>query len=171
MTFNTFFKYSESQFSMTWIIQGYCEPGKLVYVKFLEWGQVHLSLLKGIKLTLYWASEHWVDCVSNIGSCPQASLGSQPNGAYASWSPRYAAGKYSGASEEGKGKGFPGLWWWSSDEESTFQCKGRRFDPWLGNLDPTCHKATKPRHHNYWACVLWSPWATAAEKLTMKDSM
>ena len=24
------------------------------------------------------------------------------------------------------------------------QCRGRRFDPWLGNQDSTCLKATKP---------------------------
>ena len=26
-----------------------------------------------------------------------------------------------------------GLPWWSSGQESTFQCRGHRFDPWLGN--------------------------------------
>ena len=25
------------------------------------------------------------------------------------------------------------------------------FHPWLENEDPTCHRATKPMHHNYWA--------------------
>ena len=30
-------------------------------------------------------------------------------------------------------KMFRGLPWWSSGKESAFQCKGRRFDPWLGN--------------------------------------
>ena len=28
------------------------------------------------------------------------------------------------------GQGHP---WWSSGEESTLQCRGCRFDPWLGN--------------------------------------
>ena len=26
-----------------------------------------------------------------------------------------------------------GLPWWSSGKESAFQCRGRGFDPWLGN--------------------------------------
>ena len=26
-----------------------------------------------------------------------------------------------------------GLLWWSSGKESTFQCRGHGFDPWLGN--------------------------------------
>ena len=29
--------------------------------------------------------------------------------------------------------------------------------PWVWSLvweDPTCHEATKPMHHNYWACAL-----------------
>ena len=36
--------------------------------------------------------------------------------------------------------------------------------------DPTCHRATKPLHHNYWACALeptshnyWSPRVTTTE--------
>ena len=39
--------------------------------------------------------------------------------------------------------------------------------------DPTCHGATKPVHHNYWACTLepashnyWSPRATTTEART-----
>ena len=42
-----------------------------------------------------------------------------------------------------------GLPWWSSGQESTFQCRGHRFDPWLGNWDPTCPWATKPECCNY----------------------
>ena len=38
--------------------------------------------------------------------------------------------------------------WWSSGKESVFQCRGRGFDPWSGNYDPTCHGATKPVRHN-----------------------
>ena len=45
-----------------------------------------------------------------------------------------------------KKKGLP---CWSSGTESIFQCRGRGFDPWLGNWDPTCHRATKPTQHNY----------------------
>ena len=40
----------------------------------------------------------------------------------------------------------------------------------LGQEDPTCRRATKPMHHNYWACALelashnyWSPHATTTE--------
>ena len=40
-----------------------------------------------------------------------------------------------------QGQGHP---WWSSGRESTFQCRGRGFDPQSGNQDPTCHGATKP---------------------------
>ena len=29
--------------------------------------------------------------------------------------------------------------------------------------DSTCHGATNPMCHNYWACLLWSPWAAATE--------
>ena len=34
-------------------------------------------------------------------------------------------------------------------KESALQCKGLRFDPWSGNQDPTCCKATKPECTNY----------------------
>ena len=40
----------------------------------------------------------------------------------------------------------------------------------LAQADPTCRGATKPMHHNYWACTLepvshnyWSPCATTTE--------
>ena len=44
-----------------------------------------------------------------------------------------------------------GLLWWSSGEESTCQCRGLRFDPWLRKI---CHGATKHLGHNYGACAL-----------------
>ena len=40
----------------------------------------------------------------------------------------------------------PGPPWWSSGWEPAFPCRGRGFDPWLGNHDCTCHRATKPAH-------------------------
>ena len=42
--------------------------------------------------------------------------------------------------------------WWLSSEESTCQCK-RQF-PSLVQEKSTCHRATKPVCHNYWACAL-----------------
>ena len=42
-----------------------------------------------------------------------------------------------------------GLPWWSSGKESALQCRGRRFNPWSGNKDPTYYRATKPARHNY----------------------
>ena len=42
--------------------------------------------------------------------------------------------------------------WWLSGEESTCQCK-RQF-PSLIQEEYTCHRATKPLHHNYWVCSL-----------------
>ena len=33
---------------------------------------------------------------------------------------------------------------WPSSWESAFQCRACRFDPWSGNWDPTCPRATKP---------------------------
>ena len=44
-----------------------------------------------------------------------------------------------------------GLPWWPSGKESAFQCRGCGFDPWSGNLDLTCRRATKLTPHNYWA--------------------
>ena len=59
-----------------------------------------------------------------------------------------------------------GLPWWLSDEESACQFRGQGRS--LVREDPTCHAATKPVGHNYWACALepgnrsyWSP-STAA---------
>ena len=46
-----------------------------------------------------------------------------------------------------------GLPWWLSGKESTCQ----RQETWvlsLGQEDSTCLRATKPTHHNYWACAL-----------------
>ena len=48
------------------------------------------------------------------------------------------------------------LWelpWWPSGKESACQCRRH----WVWSLireDPTCHRATKPMSHNYWACAL-----------------
>ena len=44
-----------------------------------------------------------------------------------------------------------GLPRWSSGQESSLQCRGRRIDPWSGNYNPTCHGETKPVYHSYWA--------------------
>ena len=59
-----------------------------------------------------------------------------------------------------------GLPWWLSGQESACQCRGHEFDPWSRNKDPTSCRATKPKHHNYWAWALeprcrhyWSPCA------------
>ena len=49
-------------------------------------------------------------------------------------------------------KRYWGLPFWFSGKESTCQCRRRRFDPWWGKISP-CHRATKPLHHNYWACA------------------
>ena len=77
-----------------------------------------------------------------------------------------------------KGKPWGGPWW-SSGEESTLQCRGRGFDPWLRNWDPTGRGATRPLCHNYWAPVpqqesprdanyrahaAWSPRATTRDR-------
>ena len=43
-----------------------------------------------------------------------------------------------------------GLLWWSSGQESVFQCREWGFDSWLGNQDPTCHGATKPEQKPVW---------------------
>ena len=37
-----------------------------------------------------------------------------------------------------------GLPWWPRGWESAFQCRGCRFQSWLGNQDLTCCGATKP---------------------------
>ena len=57
-----------------------------------------------------------------------------------------------------------GLPWWLSGKESTCKCRRNGFDPWsLIQENPTCLRATKPMHHNYWAyalepksCKYWS---------------
>ena len=35
---------------------------------------------------------------------------------------------------------FRGLPWWSSDEESSFWCKGHGFDPWSGKIPPAAEQ-------------------------------
>ena len=61
-----------------------------------------------------------------------------------------------------KKKKSKGASWWLSGKESACQYR-RQFQPLILE-DPTCHRATKPVHHNYWACALepgsynyWSP--------------
>ena len=50
-----------------------------------------------------------------------------------------------------------GLPWRLSGKESTCQCRHTVSIPCLE--DPTCHRASKPMHHNCWACALESePW-------------
>ena len=44
---------------------------------------------------------------------------------------------------------------WLSGKESTCQRRRHKFEPWSGE-DPTCLRATKPVHRNYWACALES---------------
>ena len=41
--------------------------------------------------------------------------------------------------------------------------QGSRFNPWLGNLEPTCAGAARPLCHNYWVCTLQSLHATTRE--------
>ena len=44
--------------------------------------------------------------------------------------------------------------WWCSKQESACQ-GGNRYWGWcLVWKDSTCHKVTKPGHHNYWACTV-----------------
>ena len=43
-----------------------------------------------------------------------------------------------------------GLLWWSSASESALQ-RGRGFNPWSGDQDPTNRRAAESAHHNYWA--------------------
>ena len=46
-----------------------------------------------------------------------------------------------------------GLPQWFRDEDSTYQ--SRRQGVWsVVQEDPTCYRATKPVHHNYWVCAL-----------------
>ena len=46
-----------------------------------------------------------------------------------------------------------GIPWWLSGKESTCQSRRHGFDPRV-RRDPTCRKAAKPEHHNYWPCAL-----------------
>ena len=51
--------------------------------------------------------------------------------------------------------GWGGLPWWLNGKEATCQWRRHEFEPWSGE-DPTCLRATKPIHRNYWACALES---------------
>ena len=51
-------------------------------------------------------------------------------------------------------KEYRGLPWGLSGKESACQCRRRVW--FLVPEDPTCLRATKPMHHNYWACALES---------------
>ena len=48
-------------------------------------------------------------------------------------------------------RGYVRLPWWLSDKESGCQCRRHGFDSYRIQEDPTCHRATKPICHNYWA--------------------
>ena len=70
-----------------------------------------------------------------------------------------------------------GLLWWLSGKEYTCQ----RQEKWvlsLGWEDSTCLRATKPMHHNYWACALepvshnyWRPGSPCSRKSTTRRSL
>ena len=55
--------------------------------------------------------------------------------------------------------GFP---WWSSGWESACQCRGHRFDPWLGKIAHAtghlslCDATAEPKCQNYWSPCSWS---------------
>ena len=51
--------------------------------------------------------------------------------------------------------------WWSSSSESTLQCQGRRFNPWLGNLSHVSW--TKSTDHNWVHRQLESPCAATKD--------
>ena len=58
------------------------------------------------------------------------------------------------------------LWWWSSCEDSTCQCRGHRFDPLVWEAS-TCLGETKAVYHNYWTCALESTtWAHTLEHVS-----
>lgn len=46
-----------------------------------------------------------------------------------------------------------GIHWWSVVKNPPFN-QGCKFNPWLGNSDPTCYRAAEPRHCNLRACAL-----------------
>ena len=54
----------------------------------------------------------------------------------------------------GTSNDYPGLPWWLVDEKFACQCRRHGFDPWTRKEEPTCHRATESRHHNYSACAL-----------------
>ena len=58
---------------------------------------------------------------------------------------------YSSRKKNKKKTNKEGLPWWSSGQESACQCR-RHGDTQDGSQiqeDPTCHRSTKPLHHNY----------------------
>ena len=52
-----------------------------------------------------------------------------------------------------KKKFFSGLSRWYSGQESVWQHRGHRFDPWSGNI-PHAEEQLIDMHHNDWACTL-----------------
>ena len=58
-------------------------------------------------------------------------------------------------------------------KKSACRCRRHGFDPWSGKI-PTFHGATKPIHHNCWACaletVLWNKRSHCNEKPTQLGS-
>ena len=68
-----------------------------------------------------------------------------------------------------KKKGFP---WWSSGCDFAFQCRGCGFDPLVGELDPTCFVAKKPKHRTeamlYKFNKDFKKWFTSKKKIFKK---
>ena len=61
-----------------------------------------------------------------------------------------------------------GLSWCLRGKESTCQYYRHELRS-LIHEDPTCLRATKPMHHNYWACVLeWEPQPLKPTRLTAR---
>ena len=58
-----------------------------------------------------------------------------------------------------------GLPSWFSGYESTLQPRGCGFNPWSGNYDPTCCRATKLACLNYWALPQLGSPRTENEKI------
>ena len=65
--------------------------------------------------------------------------------------------------------------WWYSDYESTCWWRGHGVQSLVWE-DPICHRATKPRHHNYWARALqqqkplqWEARAPQLEEICMQQ--
>ena len=49
------------------------------------------------------------------------------------------------------------------------QCRGRRFNPWSGNKEPTCQEVTQPAGGNCRVCLLWRPHAMTRESMLCKE--